>query len=401
MKQIDLETVRKTAYGMQPWLTEVRRDFHSHPELGDREFRTGETIAKLLAGMGIEFYRMENSTALVGLIRGARAGKTVAIRADMDALPIQEENDVPYRSQNDGVMHACGHDAHMAILLGTARLFAGLRESLCGNIRLLFQPAEETTGGAEKMVAAGCMKNPDADYVIGLHVGADLPAGTAEIPYHVVNGSSDMYRIVVHGRQAHGAYPEYGTDAVVIAAQVVTALQTIVSRNVSALDSAVFTLGTIHGGSRQNIIAGKVAMEGTLRTADQQVRLFARKRVEEIAKGVASAMGGSADVYLTESYMPLVNTDFVAGLVKEEAEKALGPENVVTRDRPSLGVEDFTYFLDAAPGAFYHLGCGNKERGICRPAHSSRFDIDESCLPVGVMLHALTALRLLETNSEH
>ena len=390
------EELKQAAYAMAPWLSAVRRDLHMHPELGGEEFRTSRAVQENLRQMGVEFYVPEGSTAVVGTVRGALPGRTVAIRADMDALPITEENDVSYRSQNEGVMHACGHDAHTAILLGTAKLFAALRESLHGNIRLLFQPAEETTGGAEKMVAEGCMKSPDADYVIGLHVTEGLESGTVEVPYHAVNGASDMYTIIIQGAQAHGAHPEKGRDAVVIAAQVITALQTIVSRGVSPVDSAVFTIGSIHGGTKRNIIADEVIMEGILRTISPETRVFARRRVKEIAEGISTALGGSAEVLLQESYKALINRTEVADTVKDAATELLGAEHVTVCDVPSLGVDDFAYLLDAAPGAYYHLGCANASKGITAPAHSSRFDIDEACLPVGVLIHAAAALRLLE-----
>lgn len=393
---MDLNTLKSAAYGMGPWLTEVRRDLHMHPELGDREFRTGGAVKRILTELGAEITTYDGMTAVVGLIRGKEPGRTVAIRADMDALPIQETNDVPYRSQCDGVMHACGHDAHTAILLGTARLFSGIREHLRGNIRLLFQPAEETEGGAERMVMNGCMKNPDADFCIGLHVAAGLPTGRIETKYGALNGASDEILITVRGRKAHGAYPDQGTDAVAIAAQVITALQTLVSRNISPLDSAVFTIGAIHGGERGNIIADEVKLTGTLRTIASQTREFARGRIREVAQGVSRAMGGMAEVEIVPSYHALINTDGVVDVVRSVAGEVVGPENVVLRDQPSLGVEDFAYFLDAAPGAFYHLGCGNAEKGITSGGHTSTFDVDEDCLPLGVLLHGAIALRLLE-----
>lgn len=392
---MDSELLHKTAFEMHPWLTEVRGSLHMHPELGDAEFRTSAYVQQLLTEMGVEFRTYPGMTAVVGLIRGKHPGRTVAIRADMDALPILEKNDVPYRSKCDGVMHACGHDAHTAILLGTARLFSQMRENLHGSIKLLFQPAEETDGGAERMVNLGCMKDPDVDYCIGLHVSAGLPTGKAELKYGAMNGSSDMIHITVNGKKAHGAYPDLGTDAVAIAAQVVTALQTLVSRNVSPLDSAVLTIGAIHGGERGNIIADEVKMDCILRTINPATREFARGRIRRIAEGVSEAMGGSAQVDIIPSYKALINTDAVVDVVRDVTEGILGKENVVIRDKPSLGVEDFTYFLDAAPGAFYHLGCASEEKGITAAAHTSRFDVDEDCLPIGVLLHASIALRLL------
>ncbi|OCN03058.1 peptidase M20 [Clostridium sp. W14A] len=396
---MEVDFLKQAAQEMKPWLSRTRRDFHMHPELGNKEFRTSRIIQDSLSEFGIDFQTYEDSTAVVGLICGAHEGKTVAIRADMDALPIQEENEVPYRSLTPGVMHACGHDAHTAVLLGTARLFSQYREQLHGNIRLLFQPAEETTGGAEKMVTAGCMKNPDTDYVIGLHVSSH-PAGTIEIRKGAVYGASDQIDIRVLGKQAHGAHPDTGVDAIAISAQVVTALQNLVSRKISPVDSAVFTIGKILGGAQRNIIADEVQMEATLRTLYPETRIFAKEQITKIAKGVSAALGGRAEVDIRESYHSLFNTDRVVDVVRGAAAELVGKENLLEDPFPSLGVEDFSYFLDAAPGAFYCLGTTNPSKEITWPAHSSRFDIDEDCLPTGVLLHILTALRLLNGEAE-
>ncbi len=393
---IPLETLRARTQAMSPWLTDVRRDFHMHPELGGRETRTSAKVQEYLREMGVECAPLPGSTAVVGLIRGGQEGPTVAIRADMDALPIQETNDKPYRSTCDGVMHACGHDAHTTILLGTAKLFAPLRAELPGNLKLLFQPAEETTGGAEDMVRAGCMKNPDVDYCIGLHVMAGTPVGQVEMKYGAMNGASDTAEIIIRGKKSHGAYPELGTDAVAIAAQVVTALQTLVSRNVSPLDSAVLTVGSIHGGIQGNIVADEVKMLAAVRTIRPATRQLMRSRITAVAQGVSRAMGGDAEVVIHAGYKALINSDKVVDVALEAARELVGPENIRMRDQPSLGVEDFSYFLDAAPGAFYHLGCANAAKGITSAGHTATFDIDESCLPLGVLLHARTALRLME-----
>lgn len=393
---ISLDALRAPVQAMAPWLSEVRRDFHMHPELGGQENRTSAKIQQYLREMGVECSPLAGSTAVVGLIRGGHDGPTVAIRADMDALPIQEQNDVPYRSTCSGVMHACGHDAHTAILLGTAKLFAAVRAQLPGSLKLLFQPAEETTGGAENMVRAGCMKNPDVDYCIGLHVMAGIPVGQVEMKYGAMNGASDTAEIIVRGKKAHGAYPDLGTDAVAIAAQVVTALQTLVSRNVSPLDSAVLTVGSIHGGIQGNIIADEVKMLAAVRTINPATRKLMRERITAVAQGVSRAMGGDAEVVIHSGYKALINSDPVVNVALAAARELVGPQNVHLRDKPSLGVEDFSYFLDAAPGAFYHLGCANPEKGITSAGHTATFDIDESCLPLGVLLHAATALRLME-----
>jgi amidohydrolase len=284
-------------------------------------------------------------------------------------------------------------------LLGTARLLAGFREQMSGNVRLLFQPAEETTGGAERMVASGCMENPTVDYVIGLHVSSD-PVGTVEVKKGAVNGASDMIDISVFGKQAHGAHPETGVDAVAVSAQVITALQNVVSRKISPVDSAVFTIGTIHGGAQRNVIAGQIKMEAILRTLDPHTREYAKKQICEIAKGVSRSLGGRAEIKIMESYHSLFNTDAVVETVRRAAKDVVGEKNVLANEFPSMGVDDFSYFLDRAPGAYYHLGCSNPVQGVPYPAHSSRFDIDEDCLVTGVLTHAAVALRLMEGEAD-
>ncbi|MBN2875865.1 MAG: amidohydrolase [Spirochaetales bacterium] len=387
------ENLRADAWDYRPWLVETRRTIHRHPELGLEEHRTATFVEDKLVEMGIEKER--RGTAVTGLIRGTHPGKTVALRADMDALPIREETGAEYRSINEGVMHACGHDAHTAILLGVARWFAEHRKELAGSIKLLFQPAEETTGGAEMMIRDGCLENPHVDYVLGLHVMPYLPVGVIETKKGPLNGSSTLLTITVRGLSCHAAYPEQGVDAVLIASQVVSALHTLVSRAVSPLDHAVLTVGSIHGGVRANILADEVKMLATLRTVDDVVRDGLLNKIRAIVGGIASAMGGAGSVELEYGYRSLVNDPYVVDVVTSTALDVLGPESVVWKEQPSLGVEDFAYFTAARPGAFYHLGCGNPGAGIHSALHTSTFDIDEDCLPLGVAVQVASALRLL------
>ncbi|HEX2925018.1 MAG TPA: M20 family metallopeptidase [Ruminiclostridium sp.] len=392
---MDKELIRRKACEMDGWLRDVRRDFHMHPELGLSEYRTSEKIKSYLEEMGIEYLTYEGSTCVVGLVRGAYPGRTVAIRADMDALPICESNEVSYKSEVNGIMHACGHDAHMTILLGTARFFAGIRDQLKGNIKLLFQPAEESVGGAYDMIESGCMKEPEVDYVTGLHVMPYLPCGVIETRYGALNGASDDIGIIIKGRKTHGAYPEGGIDAIAAAAQVISALQTIASRNVSPLDSMVLTIGMINGGTAGNIVADEVNMTATLRTASKEIRKLAKQRIIEIVSGVSSSLGAVGSVEINEGYEALINDSTVVDVIVESANEILGKGNVLMKEKPSLGVEDFSYFVNVCKGAFYHLGCGNAGKGITSPLHTDSFDIDEDCLHIGVMTHAAIALNLL------
>ena len=390
----DHRTILAKAEAMRDWLVRVRRDLHAIPEAGDAEFKTQEYLCKALDELGIPYKKMR--TAVVGLVEGAAPGPVVALRADMDALPVQEPEGKPYRSGHQGYMHACGHDAHMAVALGAARFFSELKNQFSGTIKLLFQPAEETTGGAEPMIAAGCLENPHVDYVLGLHVMPDVQAGMIELKHGALNGASDFLGITLKGRGAHAAYPSTGIDAIVIAAKVIDALQSVVSRNVSPLDEAVITIGTINGGQRNNIIAEEVTMTGTIRTTNPSVRSEIAQRVRSIVEHIPAALGGLGEVQIKPGYTALINNDAVVDLLAQEANALLGVGKLQWKEKPSLGVEDFAFFLKERPGAFYHLGCGNREKGIHAPLHSKLFDIDESCLPIGVAMQAAAALKLLK-----
>jgi amidohydrolase len=391
---MNTEAIRQAAARIQPWLVEVRRDFHMHPELGKNEFRTRDKILGYLKEMGIPCQEIAG-TGVIGLIEGKSPGKVVALRADIDALPMQEKNDVPYKSQNAGVMHSCGHDAHAAIQLGAARVLSDLRSEFSGAVKLFFQPDEEGSGGAQPMVQEGCMENPTVDHVLGLHVMSYLETGVMEIRYGKLNAASDRVQITIHGKSAHGAYPEKGIDAITAAAHVVTALQTLVSRNISPLNSAVLSFGKIAGGEVGNALAEEVMLTGTLRTLDTDTRKFCKSRIEEIASKTAEALGARAEVRITSGYAALINHDEVVKVVEETGIELLGRDNVVHKEFPSLGVEDFSYFLEKARGAFFHLGCGNKAKGLTAPNHNNAFDIDEDCLRIGVELQVVTTLRLL------
>lgn len=375
-------------------LVEIRRDFHKNPELSENEFRTQAKIREYLDSWGIENYECAQ-TGVVGIIRGKEPGNTVGLRADIDALPITEKNNTIYCSVNTGVMHACGHDAHTTILLGVGKIIKEMEASLKGNVKLFFQPAEETIGGAMRMVKEGCMKNPTVDFILGLHVMPYVEVGKVELKYGKLNASTDNVKIIIKGKTAHGAYPEKGIDSIVIAGHIITALQSIVSRNISPLNSLVLSLGRINGGIKDNVIANEVIISGTLRTLDEESRTFAKNRINDIVTKTAAAFGGEGIPLFYEGYKALINNNDVVDIIKENSEKLLGSENVVYKEFPSLGAEDFSYFSDVAKGAFFHLGCGNIEKGITAPIHTENFDIDEKCLKIGVELQVLNVLSLL------
>ncbi len=379
-----------------PFLEEIidlRRQLHRCPELGWEEETTASLITKKLDEWGISWQR--HDTAVVGLVEGDAPGGCVGLRADIDALPLEEETGLSFRSGEPGKMHACGHDGHTAILLGTARWLSLHRDRFAGSVKLLFQPAEEADGGAEPMVRQGVLENPRVDRVFGLHVMPYMPPGQIELKKGALNGSSTTIEIKVKGKGGHGAYPESGTDAIMIAGHVITALQSIVSRTVSPLDSAVVSIGTIQGGQAGNIIADEVRMKGTIRTTDNGQRDRILERIRSLVENTARAHGGEGIVEYRYGYVALINEEKSVDLTVRVGEALLGKENINWKEKPSLGVEDFSFFLLERPGCFYHLGCGPDGGGDFEPLHSSRFVLNEKCLSIGIAMQlgiSLTAL---------
>lgn len=391
---MDRSRVLDDARGMRDWLVATRRELHRHPELGHAEYVTAGIIRKTLDELGIAYTTLD--TAVIAMISGARPGPTVALRADIDALPVSEQTGLPFASVHEGRMHACGHDAHTAILLGAGRWFAERRDRLTGNVKLLFQPAEETVGGADRMIQAGCLEDPHVDFVLGLHVMPYLPVGRIETRKGALNGCSTTLRATIKGKGGHGAYPETTIDAVLIACQVVVALNTLVSRIVSPLDAAVLTVGTIQGGTASNIVAEEVHFAATLRATSDAVRDTLVERAKAIVEGISAAYGGSGNLEVSYGYKALINHDTAVDIVAAAADEVLGPGSLDWKDKPSMGVEDFSFFLKERPGAFYHLGCGNPEQGQRSPLHSATFNLDEDCLPLGVAMQVIATLRYLD-----
>ncbi len=388
--------VLSAAQDFLPWMIEVRRDLHQNPELGLEEHRTNSRVRTLLDEMGIEYEDGLGGTGVLGLIHGTGEGKVVALRADMDALPIQDDKDVPYASKIPGKMHACGHDVHTTVLLGAARLLAKNKDSFAGTVKLLFQPAEETVGGAKLLIKCGALEDPRVDAIFGLHVDPDLEVGTVGLHFGQRNASSDDLEIVVHGKASHGAYPYDGVDAIVAAAQVISSLQTIVSRNVDAREAAVVSLGTIHGGTQANILADRVELVGTVRCLNQTTRAFVLQRIRETAEAVAHGLGARAEVNIEPSYDPVVNDPAMVEIVRESSKELLGDDAVVVNTTPQMGVEDFGYYLSEVPGAFYSMGVRNESKGIVHPVHNGLFDADENAMPIAVALQVLNAMAVLD-----
>lgn len=370
------------AKSLAPWLTELRGRFHRRPELGNQEYAIAGVIESALSRLDISHERLLD-TAVVGLLSGGRPGRTAAFRADMDALPIQEATDAPFASVVPGCMHACGHDFHMTAALGAAALLAQCRERLPGHVKLLFQPAEEGIGGAERMIAAGCLESPHVDAVFGCHVSPDLPAGTVGIRYGKFYAASNPFAIRFLGRSAHGAEPEKGADAIAAAASAVCALlelrRTLTEKN----GPTVISVGILQGGDAENIIAEHAHIQGIIRTLGPEARLQATTAVRQAALEAAEQYGVQADVRIRESYPGVVNHDGMSLLAERTARSLLGENQVTILSRPTLTTEDFGYFIENTPGCFYHFGVGGNY-----PLHNDHFLPDSDLLPLAAATHA-------------
>ncbi|HEY7350154.1 MAG TPA: M20 family metallopeptidase [Ktedonobacterales bacterium] len=374
-------------------LIDLRRDFHQHPELAFEETRTAGIIAERLRASGLEVRAGIAKTGVVGVLRGGQPGKTLAIRADIDALPVQEENELPFKSKTPGKMHACGHDTHAAIALTLADLLAAHRDELRGNVTFLFQPAEERISGAQPMIADGALKNPDVDAVIGLHIASRLPVGQIVVRSGAGLASADSFNIRVCGRAGHGAMPHLSVDPILAASEIIVALQSLVSREVSPFQPAVITIGSFHGGTARNVIADEVVLEGTFRTFDEEVRTHLTRRIEELARQVAASVRATASFELLEGCPPCVSDEEMCHLVRRAAAETVGAQNTLDQVIASAS-DDMAYFLNAVPGCYFSLGAQDSAYEDS-PHHSPRFRIDEAGMPLGVEVMARAALEYL------
>ncbi len=392
---------------IEPKVIAWRRDFHQHPELGNREFRTAAIVAAHLESLGIAVRRKVAHTGVVGVLRGGLPGAVIALRADMDALPVREEVDVPFRSDATtewngmkcGVMHACGHDAHTAILMGVAEVLAGMRATLRGTVKFIFQPAEEgppegEQGGAQLMIAEGCMEDPQVEAIFGLHVTSNHHTGKLGYRSGPLMASSDELRIFLRGEQTHGAMPWRGVDPIVVGSQVVMGLQTIVSRRMDVTrEPSVVTVGVFHGGVRKNIIPDDVRMEGTIRTFDEGQRAAIHEHVKRITELIAAAGGAKARVQITRGYDVVVNDPQLTAMALPTLERVAGAANVGIVDKV-CGAEDFSFYQKVVPGFFFRVGCTPPDRELhaAAPNHSPRLFVDEGCLKLGVEALSMLAL---------
>jgi len=378
-------------------LVAVRRDLHQHPELGFEEVRTAGIVAAKLRALGLEPRTNVGRTGVVATLRGARPGRTVLLRADMDALPIHEENDTPYRSRSDGRMHACGHDCHVSVLLAVAKRLVAEAKDLAGNVVFVFQPAEELggpKGGAEAMIQDGVLDDPKPDAAFGLHVWQDLPVGVVGVTAGPWMAAVDEFTVTVRGRGAHGAMPQASRDPVVCLAHMVTALQTLVSRSTDPFHPAVVSVTQLRAGTAFNIIPESAWMNGTIRVFDRELWAAIPGHFERVAKGVAQAMGCEADVLFERGNLPTVNDPAMCAYARAAAVEVVGAERV-RDDVRTMGGEDFSAFLAKVPGAFIAVGSRNEKRGLVYDHHHPRFDVDEDALRIGAEVLLRTARRFL------
>lgn len=374
----------KEALSIEPEIIKTRRDIHQRPELAYKEKATSKLVADKLRAFGLEVRTGIGGTGVLGILKGPGTGRVVALRADMDALPIEELAEVDFRSKERGVMHACGHDTHVAMLLGTAKLLAKHKGEIAGTVKFFFQPAEEHggMGGAKPMIQDGVMENPTVDYVFGLHIDGDIESGVLALRSGPAMAAPDTFQIEITGRGGHGAYPHNTIDPIYVAAQVLIALQGVSGRMIDPVQPIVISVGSIHSGTKENIIPDRAVLHGTIRTVDEATRRKAKAKVTEVAKGVSRAFGAKAEVRFQEDAYPVLDND---ERVTEKAKKILRklPGARVKLRELQLGGEDFSRFLQEAPGTFYFLGTKNPAKGCIYPNHSPRFKVDEEVLKLG------------------
>ena len=386
---MDLCFLKSAAAQAASYAVALRREIHSHPELSDREEQTSALVCRELERLNIPYTVLPGMHGVVGMISSGREGPTVALRADMDALPIQEQTGLAFASQKEGVMHACGHDVHTAVLLGTASVLAENKALFRGNVKLFFQPAEEGVGGAKRMIAAGCMENPHVEAVFG------LPAGKIGTKPGWTSASSDEIKIRVHGKSAHGASPDEGVDAIYIASQLVVALYGLMARRVRGTDSIALNVGKFHAGNANNIICECAELEAMYRTFRADTRQRMKQEICDLVHSLCKGFGGWAEITIEEGYDGHANDADRTRRLMELSRELMGEDAFVLRETPDMGTEDFCYFGQKAPAVFFDLGTGSAPGHPVMPLHSSRFTVDEDALYYGILMEAALALDYL------
>ncbi|MBR3785839.1 MAG: amidohydrolase [Firmicutes bacterium] len=395
-----IEEIRSRVDDIFDEVVEFRRELHMYPELSEQECETAKRIQSRLKQIGVEFTPDVAGHGVVGTIYGQNREKAVGIRADIDALPITEQTDFPYKSQTPGIMHACGHDIHTAILYGTAKILSEMKEQLPGSVKLFFQPSEETVGGAKQMIEEGCLAHPEVQSVIGLHVDSGIPAGAVLFTPGAMNAASCEFYVTVMGKSCHGAHPDEGIDPLIPACNMVTALQSIITRRLDPADTGLITVGQFHSGTKNNVIPGETKFSGIIRTLNLENREKLKEEIKRICHGIAVAHGATVDVEFFDSYPSLENDDQLYQWMQVAAEKALGSENIVVQSKPSLGADDFSYFCHESRGLYYMIGTGLTDGRESFSIHSEFFNPDEECIRTGILTEVVGALKILEEESK-
>lgn len=374
----------------------LRRELHMYPELSEQEENTAKRIQEELARLEIPYQSGIAGHGVSAVIYGKDRLHGVGIRADMDALPLTEMTDVPFKSKTPGVMHGCGHDIHTAILLGTARILNEMKEDLSGSVRLLFQPSEETIGGAKQMIDADCLKMPQITSVIGLHVDTGVDAGCVQFIPGAMNAASCEFYVTVTGKSCHGAHPADGVDSLLPACTMVSSLQSVITRKIDPAEAALITVGQFHSGTKNNIISGETKFSGIIRALNMKNRSFIKEQIEQICMSTAQAYGAACSVTFCDSYPSLENDGRLLDWIKPVCEEALGKGHVLLCTKPSLGADDFAYFCHGTRGLYYNIGARRPEEENAYPIHSDRFSPDEECIRVGILTEVLAVLKILQ-----
>ena len=396
-----IEDIKKRVDEIYDSVVSFRRDIHENPELSEHEVRTSAKIAEKLTALGINYQSNIAGHGISALIEGKNKEYGVGIRADMDALPICENNGLTYSSKNPGIMHACGHDIHTAILLGTAEILSEIQDELPGCVRLLFEPSEETIGGAKQMIDAGCLNNPKIKSVLGLHVETSVPVGKVEFIPGPMNAASCEFYVTVTGKSCHGAHPNDGVDSLVAACDMVGTIQTIITRRVDPSDPALVTIGQFNSGTKNNIIAGEAKFSGIIRTLNLANRELIKTQIKQICQGISASYGASCEIEFHDIYPSLENDYDLYKIMTDAANEALGHENIVIKNKPSMGADDFSYFCYGTRGFYYNIGTFNPQIDPeCHPIHSDKFNPDEECIKVGILTQVAGVLKILEEESK-
>ena len=384
---LDYKKINKKADQIEDDLIKWRRDIHKNPELGFKEYETSNYIVEKLDEFGIENNKM-CETGVVGLIKGKNNNKTVALRADIDALAIKEKNDIEFKSTNNGIMHACGHDGHTSILLGAAKVLSEMKDELDGNVKLIFQPAEEGPGGAKPMIENGVLENPKVDYILGLHIYPGLESNMIGLKEGKMMAAPDYFKIKIKGEGTHGARPQDGIDPITIGSHLVIALNQLKARETDTFEPLVITCGSFHAGDAFNAIPDEATMTGTVRTFDNKLRKHIKKRIEEITKNITAAFNADYEYEYIFEYPPVYNNPELTKLMEKVISDKIDKNYIYKIPEPSMGGEDFSYFTEKIPGTYMRLGTKNEKKGITKPLHSPYFNLDEAVLKQGVKVFA-------------